>query len=73
LTVRDTGAGTTAQALERGRAAGVGLRNVERRLECQYGGDGSLSVQTAPGEGTTVQVRLPLAAKAAAAVERVAS
>jgi two-component system LytT family sensor kinase len=74
LTVRDTGAGTTAQALERGRAAGVGLRNVERRLECQYGADGSISIQTAPGEGTTVQIRLPLAAKAAdAAVEQVAS
>jgi two-component system LytT family sensor kinase len=74
LTVRDTGAGTTAQALERGRAAGVGLRNVERRLECQYGADGSFSIQTAPGEGTTVEVRLPLAAKHAdAAVEQVAS
>ena len=37
LTVEDTGAGASSQALERGRASGVGLRNVERRLECQYG------------------------------------
>ena len=33
-----------------GRAAGVGLRNVERRLECQYGSAGSLSIRTARGE-----------------------
>jgi two-component system LytT family sensor kinase len=60
LTVRDTGAGKTAQALERGRASGVGLRNVERRLECQYGKAGSLSIQTAVDEGTVVEIRLPL-------------
>jgi two-component system, LytTR family, sensor kinase len=74
LTVQDTGAGTTHQALERGRAAGVGLRNVERRLECQYGTAGSLTVHTAPGEGTVVAIRVPLVAKTADAdVRQVAS
>ena len=63
LTVQDTGAGSTLQALERGRAAGVGLRNVERRLECQYGAAGSLSIRTAPDEGTVVEVRVPLVVK----------
>ena len=74
LSVKDTGAGTTYQALERGRAAGVGLRNVERRLECQYGTGGSLTIQTAPDEGTIVEIRLPLAIKVADAdVRQVAS
>jgi two-component system LytT family sensor kinase len=74
LTVQDTGAGSTLQALERGRAAGVGLRNVERRLECQYGAAGSLSIRTAPDEGTVVEVRVPLVVKGTNTnVQRVAS
>jgi two-component system, LytTR family, sensor kinase len=65
MTVEDTGAGTTTEALQRGRSVGVGLRNVERRLECQYGTAASLSVHTAPDEGTIVEIRLPLQAKVA--------
>jgi two-component system LytT family sensor kinase len=60
LTVEDTGAGTTAEALQRGRRTGVGLRNVERRLECQYGDVASLSIRTTPGEGTVVEIRMPV-------------
>ena len=63
LIVQDTGAGSTAQALERGRVAGVGLRNVERRLECQYGPAASLSVRSVSGEGTVVEIRLPVSVK----------
>jgi len=63
LTVIDTGAGATPEAIARGRTMGVGLRNVERRLECEYGTDASVSVRTAPGEGTTVQLRMPAGAK----------
>jgi len=69
LTVQDTGAGTTPLALERGRTAGVGLRNVERRLECQYGASASLSIRTVSGEGTVVEIRLPLCAKTADAAD----
>jgi two-component system, LytTR family, sensor kinase len=65
LTVQDTGAGTTVEALERGRTAGVGLRNVERRLECQYGTRASLSVRTVSGEGTVVEIRLPVSVEIA--------
>jgi LytS/YehU family sensor histidine kinase len=36
---------------------------VERRLECQYGAAASLSIQTAPGEGTAVEIRLPVTAR----------
>jgi sensor histidine kinase YesM len=60
LSVRDTGAGASAAALERGRTTGVGLQNVERRLAGQYGEAASLSIRSVPGEGTTVEVRLPI-------------
>ena len=60
LVVQDTGTGTTDAALQRGRQAGVGLRNVERRLACQYGAAASLSIRTAPDEGTTVKIQLPV-------------
>jgi signal transduction histidine kinase len=65
VVVQDTGAGTTAALLQLGRETGVGLRNVERRLECQYGSDGSLSIQTVPGEGTTVEIHIPVDLKIA--------
>jgi two-component system LytT family sensor kinase len=60
LVVHDTGAGTTPEALRQGRESGVGLRNVERRLDCQYGRSASLSVHTTPGEGTRVEIRVPV-------------
>jgi two-component system, LytTR family, sensor kinase len=59
LTVRDTGVGTTLVDLEQRRRDGVGLRNVERRLACQYGEAASLVVRTAPGDGMTVTILLP--------------
>jgi two-component system LytT family sensor kinase len=59
LSVHDTGSGVTENDLRRGRALGVGLSNVERRLQGQYGSDASLSIQSVPGTGTTVTIRLP--------------
>jgi two-component system, LytTR family, sensor kinase len=60
LVVHDTGVGTTEAALQRGRKAGVGLRNIERRLACQYGDSAWISIRVTPGEGTTVEIRLPV-------------
>jgi two-component system LytT family sensor kinase len=65
LSVRDTGAGTSAAALERGRATGVGLQNVERRLAGQFGSAASLSIQSAPGAGTVAEIRVPVDGKGA--------
>ncbi|MEP6915671.1 MAG: histidine kinase [Acidobacteriota bacterium] len=59
LVVQDTGAGATEESLRQGREAGVGLRNVERRLAGQYGAQASLTVHSVPGHGTTVEIRLP--------------
>jgi two-component system, LytTR family, sensor kinase len=64
LTVRDTGAGASPDTLREGRRAGVGLSNVARRLECQYGPAAALSVTSAAGLGTTVEIRLPAEALA---------
>jgi len=65
LTVADTGVGASPEALRLGRVAGVGLRNVERRLECQYGTAGSLTIRTAADEGAVVEIRLPIGAQVA--------
>jgi signal transduction histidine kinase len=60
VTIRDTGAGVSREELWLRREVGVGLRNVERRLQGQYGADASLTIDSAPGRGTTVEVRLPV-------------
>jgi sensor histidine kinase YesM len=65
LVVQDTGAGATEEALRRGREAGVGLRNVERRLAGQYGAEASLTVHSLAGQGTTVEIRIPPDSRAA--------
>jgi signal transduction histidine kinase len=59
LVVRDSGPGITAAELARGRAAGVGLTNIERRLVCHYGASAALSITSEPNGGTTVEIRMP--------------
>jgi sensor histidine kinase YesM len=59
VVIHDTGAGVSEAQMRAGREGGVGLSNVERRLACQYGDAASLSIDSAPGAGTTVPVRLP--------------
>ena len=51
-TVRDALAGHTT-------SASVGLANVDERLRTVYGDDYGIVVETAPGHGTKVTVRLP--------------
>ncbi len=60
ISVRDTGLGASEQALIAGRARGVGLSNVERRLKAHYGDRASFNFSSAPGEGTTVELSLPV-------------
>jgi two-component system LytT family sensor kinase len=59
LVVHDTGAGVSQIGLQTGRAIGVGLGNVERRLACQYGDAAALSIESAPDAGTTVRISMP--------------
>jgi signal transduction histidine kinase len=65
LEVSDDGVGSTPAALARGRARGIGLANVEKRLAAYFGADGRLAIDSRPGEGTTVTVGLPLVVEGA--------
>ena len=66
LTVRDTGAGASDAALRAGRARGVGLENLERRLARYYGETAGLRIASAADAGTTAEVWLPASRGAAA-------
>lgn len=60
LIVRDTGLGASTSEMARGRARGVGLRNIEERLRCYYGERAWLKLESIIERGTTVEIRLPL-------------
>ena len=59
VTVRDTGAGTSAEHLRQGMSNGVGLANVEARLRTLCGTKSQLRIETAAGAGATIEIRLP--------------
>lgn len=71
VTVRDDGVGMAPERAaellrsrpidgERKARRGVGIANVAERLRRLYGDAAGLSLDTAPGKGTTVHLRLPL-------------
>lgn len=60
LWVQDDGVGMGAPAPRPGSGGGVGLRNVQERIRYLYGPAGSVAVASCPGEGTRVEIRLPL-------------
>jgi hypothetical protein len=71
--VCDTGAGATSRELQQGRVSGVGLANVERRIAALFGPAASLSISSASGAGTTVELRVPADRKAPSKVATLAS
>ncbi|MEQ1869867.1 MAG: histidine kinase [Vicinamibacterales bacterium] len=62
IRVTDTGPGLAEDQLPHRRQAGVGLNNVERRLQAQYGRGASLTVTSRPAHGTTVEITIPTSA-----------
>lgn len=60
ITVSDTGVGASEIELARGRRRGVGLSNIEQRLHCYGGQSGSLHIKSTPGEGTIVELTMPV-------------
>jgi LytS/YehU family sensor histidine kinase len=66
IAVTDTGLGSTDSVFQRRKAQGVGLTNVEQRLVRYGSGPNSLIIQSAPGVGTTVEVRVRLRSKESA-------
>ncbi|GII83681.1 signal transduction histidine kinase [Sphaerisporangium siamense] len=67
ITVEDDGAGMDPCRVREmlhggppsGEGGGIGLANVDVRLRQIYGQDYGLTIDTAPGEGTTVRMRVP--------------
>ncbi|GAB3885339.1 histidine kinase [Kibdelosporangium lantanae] len=65
ITVEDDGVGMDPDAVRRTLAgevddsAGIGLGNIDERLRQVYGDEYGLVVETAPGAGTKVHVRVP--------------
>lgn len=65
IQVRDDGVGIDAPVLDRvlsgdAPSGGIGLRNINQRLENLFGERYSLQVQSGRDKGTTVDLRLPL-------------
>src|SRR5436305_1943058 len=62
ITVEDDGVGMDPQLVRSslaGRNGGIGLANVDERLRTVFGADFGLTVETAPGAGTKVSLRIP--------------
>jgi signal transduction histidine kinase len=60
LQVRDDGVGFDPRAS--GEARGLALANIDARLRLLYGEDRGLRIESEPGRGTRVELRLPLPA-----------
>jgi two-component system LytT family sensor kinase len=59
LTVADTGVGVPVRALKQRMAEGVGLSNIEKRLERYFGSNGRIELHSVVGVGTRVEVWIP--------------
>ena len=64
ITVRDDGVGFDQHLVKESssmtKLGGVGLDNVNRRIELLYGEPYGLEIHSKPGEGTTVEIVLPM-------------
>ena len=60
ISVRDTGMGVTEASLAQRRKRGLGLSNVEQRLQRYSDGIAPLIIRSTPGSGTTVEIQIPL-------------
>jgi two-component system LytT family sensor kinase len=58
--VSDTGLGASEIEWARGRRNGVGLSSIEERLRSYGGSSASILINSTPGAGTVVELRIPL-------------
>jgi two-component system LytT family sensor kinase len=70
LSVADSGAFVPERELARRRGTGIGLSNLERRLERYYGADATIEMRSSAERGTEVCVRIRLATMHAGAGAR---
>jgi two-component system LytT family sensor kinase len=71
ITVRDDGKGMdrrTLQALQSGEESpdSTAIRNVRARLEAAFGTDAGIDIDSSPGEGTSIRMRIPRTPQGAA-------
>ena len=59
IEVHDDGLGMSEEQLERAGDGGIGLRNVNERLQTIYGASYQLKLTSVPGRGTTALVEIP--------------
>ncbi len=60
MIVADTGSGGDVIDFALGRAQGVGLNGVEKRLNFYTNGRGEMHIESRPRHGTRVEIVLPL-------------
>lgn len=49
----------TAQNTSRGGGHSIGIRNVHQRIQSYYGAEYGLMIESSPGQGTIIDIRLP--------------
>jgi two-component system LytT family sensor kinase len=59
IDVIDNGVGVSADQAARVKGSGIGLRNVNERLQVIYGSNYQLQLDSVPGEGTCARIVLP--------------
>jgi sensor histidine kinase YesM len=59
IEVIDNGIGMPDEPLATGTERGIGLRNVNERLQVIYGATCRLKIRSAAGQGTSVQLDIP--------------
>lgn len=63
LEVEDNGRGMSGEEIEKamqGDYHRIGLENTRRRIQLLYGEKGCMQIETRPGEGTCIRIRIPL-------------
>jgi two-component system, LytTR family, sensor kinase len=64
IEVQDDGLGMSEERLEQAFDGGIGLSNVNERLRTIYGAASQLKITSAPGQGTSVSLEIPVMAVA---------
>ncbi len=60
INVFDSGAGANFDELAENKQTGVGLKNIEQRLNSYYGNAACLKIESTNGTGTTAEIKFPV-------------
>jgi two-component system LytT family sensor kinase len=59
IEVEDNGIGIAAERFSRALAEGIGISNVQERLQVLYGDEARLEFESKPGKGTLIRIEVP--------------